>query len=63
MMSAGREEIDARKAVEHALRRQASSADVRRDVSRLPQFRVDQDLPERFSRLLGEIERVERRYR
>ena len=62
-MSAGREEIEPGKAVEQALRRRASSADNRRDVSRLPQFRIDDDMPERLALLLGQLERSERSFR
>lgn len=62
-MSAVHEEIEPGKAVEQALRRQASSADVRRDISRMPQFKVESGLPDRLARLLGQLERSERRYR
>jgi hypothetical protein len=61
-MSAGPEDSDAGK-VEQALRRHASSADFRRDLTRLPQFRVDQQVPDRLLRLLGQIEKAERRFR
>ncbi len=61
-MSGGYEDVDADKAVAQALRRQASNSEIRRDVSRLPQFRVEKDLPARFARLLGELDKVERRY-
>lgn len=62
-MSAGREDNEAGKAVEQALRRQASSAEFRRDIARLPQFRVEDELPEQLADLLGQIDRAERRYR
>ncbi len=62
-MSAGSEQNEAGKAVELALRRQASSGDSRRDLGRLPQFRVERQLPEHLACLLGEIDRAERRYR
>ncbi|MBX3532402.1 MAG: hypothetical protein KF849_17500 [Rhizobiaceae bacterium] len=49
--------------MEQALRRQASSAEFRRDIARLPQFRVEDELPEQLADLLGQIDRAERRYR
>lgn len=62
-MSVGRDEKEARKAVEQALRRQAANAEFRRDIARLPQFHVESELPEQLASLLGEIDRAERRYR
>jgi hypothetical protein len=62
-MSAGNEKIEPGKAVEQALRRRASSADNRRDLTRMPQFRVENDMPESLARLLGEIDRAERSFR
>ncbi len=61
-MSAGRDEQSGGKAVEHALRRQASNSDFRRDLTRMPQFRVETDLPDDLVQLLGQIERAERRH-
>jgi hypothetical protein len=61
-MSAGRDETNGGKAVEQALRRQASSAEFRRDLTRMPQFRIETDLPDDLIQLLGQIERAERRH-
>ena len=55
--------MEAGKAVAQALRRRAISSDNRRDLTRLPQFRVEQDLPAELSALLGQLDRAERRYR
>lgn len=60
-MTVGPEENDAVKAMARALRRQASSADNRRDLARLPQFKVEVALPHRLASLLEEMKRIERR--
>lgn len=62
-MATGREENDAGKGVELALRRQASSAQNRRDLGRLPQFHVEHDLPDDMAQLLRRMERAERHQR
>jgi hypothetical protein len=62
-MSVGNEKSEPGKAVEQALRRRASSADNRRDLTRMPQFRVEKDMPDKLAFLLGQIDRAERSYR
>lgn len=62
-MSAGHEEINGGAALEQALRRIASSGEIRRDMMRLPQFRVQRELPEELSLLLLRLEIAENRRR
>ena len=62
-MSTGRDEKEKQTALEKALRRRAASADNRRDLNRMPQFRVDSDLPDQLRVLLGRLDRAERSFR
>jgi hypothetical protein len=45
--------------VQEEIRRQFGSAGTTRFLKSLPTFEVDDDVPDRFSSLLGELDRVE----
>ncbi len=49
-------ELDRNMKIARELRRQATTSDNRRRLQQLPQFRVEQDLPDRLRSLLQKLE-------